>query len=65
MPPATKRAVMLEGVGRRAALLDRGCMDPAASVTRHFPLERAPGAVRMTLDVPGECLAMVTDVGEP
>ena len=50
---------------RMAALLDSGCMDLTTFVTHHFPLERAPDAIRMALDEPGECLAMVIDVGEP
>ena len=43
-------------------LLEEGCMDFRTFVTHHFPLERAPEAVRMALEEPGKVLGMVIDV---
>jgi len=51
-------------IARMQQLLDTRRMDFTTFVTHHFPLEEAPEAIRMALEKPDQCLAMVIDVAD-
>jgi L-iditol 2-dehydrogenase len=57
-----KVEVLHPTIERMQKLLQEGRMDFTAFVTHHFPLEEVPEALRMALEEPGRCLAMVIDV---